>query len=83
MRLAQREVALAGLAPIVASQGGNATTQTMTVAVRALAGIGFLILTAPVAAHLLARAAYSAGYQPSPATTVNDLSNESTRNRSI
>jgi multicomponent Na+:H+ antiporter subunit G len=54
-----------------------------SVALRALAGLGFLILTAPVAAHLLARAAYSAGYQPSPATTVNDLSNESTRNRSI
>src|ERR1700732_2715665 len=35
----QREkmVALAVLAPIVASQGGNAATQTMTVAVRALA----------------------------------------------
>ncbi len=30
-------VALAVLAPIVASQGGNATTQTMTVGVRALA----------------------------------------------
>src|SRR2546423_5982951 len=33
----QSMVALAVLAPIVASQGGNATTQTMTVAVRALA----------------------------------------------
>ena len=33
----QMMVALAVLAPIVASQGGNATTQTMTVAVRALA----------------------------------------------
>jgi len=33
----QEMVALAVLAPIVASQGGNATTQTMTVAVRALA----------------------------------------------
>src|SRR5205085_12263915 len=32
-----RMVALARLAPIVASQGGNAATQTMTVAVRALA----------------------------------------------
>jgi magnesium transporter len=31
----QKMVALAVLAPIVASQGGNATTQTMTVAVRA------------------------------------------------
>ena len=33
----QKMVALAVLAPIVASQGGNATTQTMTIAVRALA----------------------------------------------
>src|SRR6202020_1839369 len=33
----EKMVALAGLAPIVASQGGNAATQTMTVAVRALA----------------------------------------------
>lgn len=33
----ERMVALAVLAPIVASQGGNAATQTMTVAVRALA----------------------------------------------
>lgn len=33
----QKMIALAVLAPIVASQGGNATTQTMTVAVRALA----------------------------------------------
>jgi magnesium transporter len=33
----ERMVALAVLAPIVASQGGNAGTQTMTVAVRALA----------------------------------------------
>lgn len=33
----QKMVALAVLAPIVASQGGNATTQTMTIVVRALA----------------------------------------------
>jgi len=33
----EQMVALAVLAPIVASQGGNAATQTMTVAVRALA----------------------------------------------
>lgn len=33
----QKLVALAILAPIVASQGGNASTQTMTVAVRAIA----------------------------------------------
>ena len=36
----EKMVALAVLAPIVASQGGNAATQTMTVAVRALAKIG-------------------------------------------
>jgi magnesium transporter len=33
----QKMVALAVLAPVVASQGGNAATQTMTIAVRALA----------------------------------------------
>jgi magnesium transporter len=33
----EKMVALAVLAPVVASQGGNAATQTMTVAVRALA----------------------------------------------
>jgi magnesium transporter len=33
----QKMVALAVLAPIVASQGGNAATQTMTIVVRALA----------------------------------------------
>jgi magnesium transporter len=33
----EKMVALAVLAPIVASQGGNAATQTMTVAVRAIA----------------------------------------------
>jgi magnesium transporter len=33
----EKVVALAALAPIVASQGGNAATQTMTVAVRSLA----------------------------------------------
>ena len=31
-------------------------------AIRALAGLVFFILTAPIAAHLLARAAYKVGY---------------------
>ena len=31
--------------------------------IRALAGLVFLILTAPIAAHLLARAAYKVGYK--------------------
>lgn len=32
-------------------------------AIRALAGVLFFILTAPIAAHLLARAAYKVGYK--------------------
>lgn len=34
----------------------------MGTAIRALAGVVFFILTAPIAAHLLARAAYKVGY---------------------
>lgn len=34
------------------------------VALRALAGIGFILLTTPVAAHLLAKAALDAGQEP-------------------
>ncbi len=33
------------------------------VAMRALAGVAFFLLTAPVSAHLLAKVAYSAGYR--------------------
>lgn len=35
----------------------------LATATRALAGVAFLLLTAPVSAHLLAKAAYAAGYQ--------------------
>lgn len=38
------------------------------VVLRALAGIAFLLLTTPVAAHLLGRAAYMAGTRPGPET---------------
>lgn len=44
-----------------------------SVILRAIAGFVFLLLTAPVSAHLLARAAYLAGYSPSEVTTPNDL----------
>lgn len=47
-----------------------------SVVLRALIGIGFLILTTPVAAHLLARAAYSSGTKPSAITVINDLESE-------
>ncbi len=40
---------------------------------RALLGIVFLLLSTPVAAHLLARAAYRCGEAPTATTTVDDL----------
>jgi multicomponent Na+:H+ antiporter subunit G len=43
------------------------------VVLRAIAGFVFLLLTAPVSAHLLARAAYLAGYSPSELTKINDM----------
>jgi len=45
----------------------------VAVILRAVVGIAFLVLTAPVSAHLLARAAFLAGYEPHPMTKVNDL----------
>lgn len=47
-----------------------------SVALRALAGFVFFLLTAPVSAHLLARAAYIAGYKPGENTTINELEND-------
>lgn len=40
---------------------------------RAIAGFIFFLLTAPVAAHLIARAAHTAGYRPCPETKVDAL----------
>lgn len=48
----------------------------LAVSLRALAAIIFLILTSPISAHLLARAAYRAGVLPGSLTKVNDLANE-------
>ncbi|MBN9671139.1 monovalent cation/H(+) antiporter subunit G [Roseibium aggregatum] len=36
----------------------------LAVVTRALAGVVFFLLTAPISAHLLAKAAYAAGYRP-------------------
>lgn len=44
------------------------------VILRALLGVLFLLLSTPLSAHLLARAAYRSGEAPTPATTVDDLS---------
>lgn len=43
------------------------------VILRALIGIIFFMLTAPISAHLLSRAAYIAGYKPYEKTTLNEL----------
>ena len=47
-------------------------SQQIDVATRAVAGIIFFLLTAPLAAHLLARAAYIVGVRPHPSTTYDD-----------
>ena len=43
------------------------------VILRALVGLTFLLLTGPVSAHLLAKAAFFAGYKPDEITKINDL----------
>ena len=48
----------------------------LSVSLRALGGVAFIILTSPIAAHLLARAAYLSGERPSNITVVNELENE-------
>jgi multicomponent Na+:H+ antiporter subunit G len=45
----------------------------VAVSVRALIGVLFLLLTTPVAAHLLARASYLAGYRADQSTVRDDL----------
>lgn len=49
-----------------------------SVIIRAVLGILFLLLTTPVSAHLLAKAAYRAGYRPAVITTINDMDKETT-----
>lgn len=41
---------------------------------RALAGVVFFILTAPVSAHLLAKAAYSVGYRMANISVIDEMS---------
>lgn len=43
------------------------------VAVRAIIGVIFVLLTTPVAAHLLARASYIAGYHGDESTVRDDI----------
>lgn len=51
-------------------------SQELDVVTRAIAGVVFFLLTAPVAAHLLARAAYLAGYPPCAATRIDAMAGE-------
>jgi multicomponent Na+:H+ antiporter subunit G len=43
------------------------------VILRAVIGVLFLVLTTPLSAHLLARAAYFSGHRPTELTVVDDL----------
>lgn len=45
----------------------------LDVITRAIAAVIFFLLTAPVSAHLLARAAYCSGYRPWSGTHIDDL----------
>lgn len=45
----------------------------IAVVTRAIAGVVFFLLTAPVAAHLLAKAAYAVGYRPCADTQIDEL----------
>jgi multicomponent Na+:H+ antiporter subunit G len=50
------------------------------VATRAIAGLMFFLLTAPVAAHLLMRAAYKAGYPMWSGAIIDAMSNSRAKN---
>ena len=45
----------------------------LSVVTRAIAGVVFFLLTAPISAHLVAKAAYAAGYRPCADTKIDAL----------
>jgi multicomponent Na+:H+ antiporter subunit G len=49
-------------------ESGDPGTRT-----RALAGVAFFLLTAPIAAHLLAKASYTVGYRLSDLSVVDEM----------
>lgn len=55
------------------------TAFDVSVALRALVAILFFLLTAPLSAHLLARAATLAGYKPSMLTKINDMESKTNK----
>lgn len=58
-------------------------SQDAAVAVRALVGVVFLLLTTPVSAHLLARASYLSGYKPCNETVVDELGSNKDQNSGV
>ncbi|WP_244441460.1 MULTISPECIES: monovalent cation/H(+) antiporter subunit G [Rhizobium] len=48
-------------------------SQDMSILARAMAGFVFFVLTAPIAAHLLARAAHKAGHRLTPPSVRDEL----------
>ena len=50
--------------------------QDLATATRALAGVAFFLLTAPVSAHLLAKAAYSVGYRLWEGSVLDEMAKE-------
>lgn len=52
-------------------------TGELALGLRALAGVVFFLLTAPIAAHLLAKAAYSAGYRMWQGSVSDDMAKTS------
>ena len=57
-------------------------SQDAAVAIRAVVGVIFLLLTTPVSAHLLARASYLTGYKPCNETVVDELASNKDQNSS-
>ncbi|MGN6549683.1 MAG: monovalent cation/H(+) antiporter subunit G [Pararhizobium sp.] len=48
-------------------------SRDLGVATRSLAGVVFFLLTAPISAHLLAKAAYAVGYRLTPLSVHDDM----------
>lgn len=49
------------------------TSDSTPATLRALAAVAFILLTAPLAAHLLAKAAYSVGYKLGPESVLDEM----------
>lgn len=56
-------------------------TDDQAVVTRALAGVMFFLLTAPVSSHLLAKAAYSAGYRLWDGSVTDEMKAKPARQR--